>query len=130
VVSIRHKKAVICQFNSIDKHTIHGTEGVCNHISKANKLTVNYYLNTGASLTYSFRNMANDRAILYQRSLRSNLVVGVVDSVEQNLHILRAEPDPGMCIPPARMEETLVLPIFILIVKLRHQLKNSVVLFN
>jgi hypothetical protein len=45
--------------------------------------------------------MADDAAVLYLLSLGSNLVASVINSIEQNLYMFRAEADPGMCIPPA-----------------------------
>lgn len=59
--------------------------------------------------------MADDPAILNLCSLRSDLVIGVVNSIEHDFYILRAEPDPGMRIPSATTKET--MPLLILIFK-------------
>jgi hypothetical protein len=61
----------------------------------------------GKPKSYNFSNMFDDPAVLNLCRLHSDMVVGVVNSIEQDLYILRAEPDPGMRIPSATTKETI-----------------------
>jgi hypothetical protein len=58
--------------------------------------------------SYNFSNMAHDPAVLNRCSLLSDLAVRVVNSIEQDLYILGAEPDPGVRIPSCRIKETML----------------------